>query len=326
MEVTKRGMLGAVYIVYAVLSGILCVTGVVLNILVCLVFYNNKRCLTPPNIFIVSVAISDLLFSVTCLPLLTITNVYGRWIYGAIGCQLTGFVSTLCGLASIVHLAAGAHERYVALVHPLKKSKVFTVRKTIYYSLALWAYALFWSATPLCGWSGFQQEGVGTSCSVRWQSRATVDLSYNISLITGCFMLPVCIMAFSYSKCCGEICKSTKRAKSTWGKCSPYTRKTLEMERKMVVLFGVMTTAFLVAWTPYAVVSVTYMIGGPYVISDFVASVPAYFAKLSACVNPIVYVLMYRRLRLQVFSLIRRTSSSSRRHSRETAELRYLGT
>ena len=28
----------------------------------------------------------------------------------------------------------------------------------------MWLYALFWSVMPLCGWSGFELEGVGTSC------------------------------------------------------------------------------------------------------------------------------------------------------------------
>ena len=181
----------------------------------------------------------------------------------------------------------------------------------------MWLYALFWSLMPLCGWSGFEQEGIGTSCSVRWKSRRMLDLSYNICLLLACYVLPVSVMCFSYVKCCREIKTGAKSAKELWGRSSRFTRKTFETERRMARLFGVMTLAFLGAWTPYAVVSFIAMIGGPHVISDVAASTPAFLAKTSACLSPIIYVFLYKRLRRQIYSLLRKARRVTRSKSRD---------
>ena len=293
-------MIGTIYLVFAVITAFICVTSLLLNGLVCLVFYRNRRLLNAPNIFIASVALSDLLYSGTSLPLLVVTNLHGRWIYGDNGCKATAFFATWSGLTSLMNLSVAGYERYVALVFLYKKTQNFSRRKAVCLSVAMWLYALFWSVMPLCGWSGFELEGIGTSCSVRWKSRNKLDLSYNICLILACYVVPVSVMIVSYYKSCREIIKSTGRAKKTWGKSSPFTRKTFEMERKMVVLFGVMTVAFLAAWTPYAVVSLISMSVGPDVISDVTAAIPAYIAKSSACYNPILYVFLYKKLRRQI--------------------------
>ena len=144
-----------------------------------------------------------------------------------------------------------------------------------------------------------------------------LDLSYNICLLLACYVLPVSVMCFSYVKCCREIKTGAKSAKELWGRSSRFTRKTFETERRMARLFGVMTLAFLGAWTPYAVVSFIAMIGGPHVISDVAASTPAFLAKTSACLSPIIYVFLYKRLRRQIYSLLRKTRRVTRSKSRD---------
>ena len=304
------------FVGFSLVSALIFLVSVPLNSLVLLVFYRNKHLCNPPNVFLISVAASDLFCSVSTLPFYVVANAYGRWIYGDVGCTLIAFVACLSGLASLMHLAAASYERYVALVHPLN-SQTFTVRYAARISLAMWLYALFWSLMPLCGWSGFEQEGIGTSCSVRWKSRRMLDLSYNICLLLACYVLPVSVMCFSYVKCCREIKTGAKCAKELWGRSSSFTRKTFETERRMARLFGVMTLAFLGAWTPYAVVSFIAMIGGPHVISDVAASTPAFLAKTSACLSPIIYVFLYKRLRRQIYSLLRKARRVTRSKSRD---------
>ena len=309
-------MVTDIFVGFSLVSALIFLVSVPLNSLVLLVFYRNKHLCNPPNVFLISVAASDLFCSVSTLPFYVVANAYGRWIYGDVGCTLIAFVACLSGLASLMHLAAASYERYVALVHPLNSQK-FTVRYAARISLAMWLYALFWSLMPLCGWSGFEQEGIGTSCSVRWKSRRMLDLSYNICLLLACYVLPVSVMCFSYVKCCREIKTGAKSAKELWGRSSRFTRKTFETERRMARLFGVMTLAFLGAWTPYAVVSFIAMIGGPHVISDVAASTPAFLAKTSACLSPIIYVFLYKRLRRQIYSLLRKARRVTRSKSRD---------
>ena len=310
-------MVATIYIVLALISAIIFPAGIVFNGLVCLVFYKSKQFRSPPNVFVISVAASDLFFSATTIPLHIVSNAYGKWIYGEAGCRIVAFITFLGGLTSLMHLAAASYERYIAIVFPLTSRKTFTFQRAVRISMAMWLYALFWSVMPLCGWSGFELEGVGTSCSVKWRSRNKLDLSYNICLMFACFVLPVSLISFSYYNCCKEIMKGTKRARRIWGKSSFFVRRAFEMERKMVILFAMMTVAFLVAWTPYALVSLISMIAGPDVISDVAASIPAYIAKSSSCYNPIIYVLLYKRLRRHIYFLVGRRSSRTRKQSDE---------
>lgn len=325
-------MTALIYSVFAIIAAVICVLGVPLNGLVCWVFYNNRELLNAPNIFIASVAFSDFLYCISCLPLLVISNAYGKWIYGPIGCKATAFIATWSGLTSLMNLSVASYERYSTLAFLCTKNRTFAKRTATCYSAAMWLYALFWSLMPLCGWSGFELEGIGTSCSVRWKSKNMLDMSYNLCLILACYVLPVSVLVTSYYKCYREIAKSTWRAKSTWGRQSPFTKRTFVMERKMMALFGVMTVAFLMAWTPYAVVSLISMIAGPDVINDVTASIPAYFAKSSSCYNPVIYVFLYKRLRRQMRFAVRRDNCSSSRkgtssdstmaHHSETKRLR----
>ena len=316
-------MLAIIYIVFAVLSATIFSTSIVLNGLVCLVFYKNKQFRNPPNVFVISVAASDLLFSTTTVPLHIVANAYGKWIFGEEGCAAAAFITFLSGLTSLMHLAAASYERYVAVVFPLTSPKTVTFQKAIRMSVAACLYAMFWSVMPLCGWSRFELEGVGTSCSVRWKSHDKIDVSYNVCIILFCFIFPVCLISFSYFKCCKEIVSLTRRAKSTWGKSSSFTRKSLEIERKILALFGAMTVAFLVAWTPYAVVSLISMIAGSDAISDVVSSIPAYTAKSSACYNPIIYVFLYKRLRKQIYFMLRRRPSRTSKQSMESETWKF---
>ena len=316
-------MVAIIYIVFAVLSAAIFSTSIVLNGLVCLVFYKNKQFRNPPNVFVISVAASDLLFSTTTVPLHIVANAYGKWIYGEEGCKASAFITFLSGLTSLMHLAAASYERYIAVVFPLTSPRKITFQRAIRMSVAVCLYSLLWSVMPLCGWSGYELEGVGTSCSVRWKSNNKIDVSYNVCIILFCFTFPVCLIGFSYFKCCKEIMSSTRRAKSTWGKSSSFTRKSFEIERKIVVLFGVMTVAFLVAWTPYAVVSLISMIAGPDVISDVASSIPAYTAKSSACYNPIIYVFLFKRLRKQIYVMLRRRPSRTSKQSNESETWKF---
>nr|QYF06567.1 ciliary opsin [Macrobiotus sp.] len=56
----------------------------------------------------------------------------------------------------------------------------------------------------------------------------------------------------------------------------------------MVIL---MVAAFLLAWMPYAVVSLIVVFGGDHLITASAAAAPAILAKSSIVYNPVIYVL-----------------------------------
>lgn len=61
-------------------------------------------------------------------------------------------------------------------------------------------------------------------------------------------------------------------------------------ERQVTHMIAVMITAFLVAWTPYAILALLIQFGDPDYVSPAMGVVPALVAKSSICYNPLIYV------------------------------------
>nr|QYF06557.1 ciliary opsin [Milnesium tardigradum] len=55
--------------------------------------------------------------------------------------------------------------------------------------------------------------------------------------------------------------------------------------------------AFVVAWFPYAIVSLITIFGREDLITAWAGVIPVIFAKSSICYNPIIYALMNAQVR-----------------------------
>jgi len=70
-------------------------------------------------------------------------------------------------------------------------------------------------------------------------------------------------------------------------------------EQKIAVMIGVMIVAFLLAWTPYAVLALIIAFGNEAdAVTPAVAVIPALMAKSSICYNPIIYAGLNPQVRL----------------------------
>uniref|UniRef100_A0A672ZHH4 Opsin 4xa n=1 Tax=Sphaeramia orbicularis TaxID=375764 RepID=A0A672ZHH4_9TELE len=78
--------------------------GVTGNALVMYAFSCNKKLRTPPNYFIMNLAISDFLMAITQSPIFFVNSLYKGWIFGETGCKMYAF----CGYFPVVtYMIAG---------------------------------------------------------------------------------------------------------------------------------------------------------------------------------------------------------------------------
>lgn len=316
----------ATFTVFAVISFIIGSCGVILNFIVCLAYFINPRLLDSANIFILNISTGDLLYSVVALPMLVTSNVKGEWSFGEAGCTAYGFLTTFFALGSMMHLGGAAYERYVTICKLFDNGEAqFSLKKACFLSTILWCYSFFWSLMPVIGWSSYVPEGIGTSCSIAWRSKEASYISYAFCLTLACFLLPVAVIGFCYFRAYQVVTKLSEQARKNWGEGARVTQETLLAEKKMVRIAVVMTAGFVIAWTPYTVASVVAMFE-PSAVSDVGASIPAYIAKSSACYNPFIYAIMYKKLRTAMVRMLscRRnqvnpgvTTSASRAQTRQ---------
>ena len=80
--------------------------------------------------------------------------------------------------------------RYRAINEPLKVRKNWKIEVLIASVVSI-VMGLFWSVAPLFGWSEYSLEGAMISCSVEWNKRTPLIMSYNISIAIFVFLFPL---------------------------------------------------------------------------------------------------------------------------------------
>ena len=109
------------------------------NCLTLLVMMLNRRMRTIPNMFVASLAVSDLLIGVfSVAPLSIPTLVTSHWPFNDTTCQFQGYVVGMLAATSIHTLVLTAVNRYYRIVKPTKYRRYFTKKKTLIIIFVSW--------------------------------------------------------------------------------------------------------------------------------------------------------------------------------------------
>lgn len=118
-------------------------TGLSGNLLTCAVIARHKKMRTPTNLYLVSLALSDLLVLFFGMPL----EIYELWQnypfpFGEGGCYFKTFLFETVCFASILNVTALSVERYIAVLHPLKTRYLSTNRHAKRVITIVWAVSM----------------------------------------------------------------------------------------------------------------------------------------------------------------------------------------
>uniref|UniRef100_A0A3B4UAL0 Growth hormone secretagogue receptor type 1 n=1 Tax=Seriola dumerili TaxID=41447 RepID=A0A3B4UAL0_SERDU len=127
---------------------LLFLVGMTGNVMTILVVSKYRDMRTTTNLYLCSMAVSDLLIFL-CMPL----DLYRMWRYrpwrlGDVLCKLFQFVSESCTYSTILSITALSVERYLAICFPLRAKAVVTKRRVRALILLLWTVSLL-SAGPV---------------------------------------------------------------------------------------------------------------------------------------------------------------------------------
>ncbi|CAL8248867.1 unnamed protein product [Merluccius merluccius] len=128
--------IAAGYILAYLFIFLLCMVG---NILVCLIVLGNRRMHTVTNLFILNLAVSDLLVGIFCIPTTLVDNLITGWPFTNIVCKMSGFVQGMSVSASVFTLVAIAVERLRCIVYPLQPKLTLLIAKATI--LLIWVLA-----------------------------------------------------------------------------------------------------------------------------------------------------------------------------------------
>lgn len=148
--------LGALVPVTAVCLGLFAV-GVSGNVVTVLLIGRYRDMRTTTNLYLGSMAVSDLLILLG-LPFDLYRLWRSRpWVFGPLLCRLSLYVGEGCTYATLLHMTALSVERYLAICRPLRARVLVTRPRVRALIAALWALALL-SAGPFFFLVGVEQD------------------------------------------------------------------------------------------------------------------------------------------------------------------------
>ncbi|XP_007577763.1 cholecystokinin receptor-like [Poecilia formosa] len=171
------------------------------NLLIIVVLMLNKRMRTVTNSFLLSLAVSDLMMAIFCMPFTLIPNILGDFIFGATMCKIVAYLMGVSVSISTFSLVAIAIERYSAICNPLK-SRAWQTRSHAYRVIAAtWVVSLLVMVPyPVFNVLKSFPKGngtVGNMCRLDWPSEQAEQTWYVLLLII-LFFIPGVVMIIAY--------------------------------------------------------------------------------------------------------------------------------
>ncbi|XP_060105411.1 opsin-3-like isoform X2 [Heteronotia binoei] len=269
----------------AVCLGVILLLGCLSNFLVVLIFARFRSLRTPINLILLNISLSDLLVCVFGTPLSFAASLRGRWLLSGAGCRWYGFANAFFGVVSLVSLSILSYERYVMVLQRHTKANVSSFQKSWLCIAISWLYSLIWTLPPFFGWSSYGFEGPGITCSITWHLRTPSNISYVICLFVFCLLFPLLTMMYCYGRILQAIRLISRFHLTSFQK----------REHHILFMVVAMVTCYLLCWMPYGIVSLIATFGKPGTITPAVSIIPSILAKVSTCVNPILYVLLNKQ-------------------------------
>ncbi|XP_009094024.3 opsin-5 [Serinus canaria] len=268
---------------YLTIIGILSTLG---NGYVIFMSSKRKKKLRPAEIMTVNLAVCDLGISVVGKPFSIISFFCHRWMFGWMGCRWYGWAGFFFGCGSLITMTAVSLDRYLKICH--LSYGTWLKRHHAFICLAIiWAYATFWATVPFAGVGNYAPEPFGTSCTLDWwlAQASVAGQVFVLSILFFCLLFPTAVIVFSYVKIILKVKSSTKEV-------SHYDTRIQNshiLEMKLTKVAMLICTGFLIAWIPYAVVSVWSAFGRPDSVPIQFSVIPTLLAKSAAMYNPIIY-------------------------------------
>ncbi|XP_068185128.1 C-X-C chemokine receptor type 1-like isoform X2 [Antennarius striatus] len=275
------------------------------NLVVGLVICLSKQSLPPSDLYLLHLAIADLMLAVT-LPFWA-TSVLQGWVFGDVMCKFVTILQELSFYSSILFLTCISVDRYMVIVRAMETRKAN--RQVLGWGVcaAVWAIGALLSLPGLFSSSFSSQNSSQIVCAELYDPSNADEwrLATRILRHTLGFLIPLAIMLSCYGI-------TIKRLL--------HIRGGFQRQRAMRVIVFVVV-AFLLCWMPYhlAMMADTFFRTKvvPYKCPARIAVDQAMFATqslglLHSCVNPVLYAFVGEKFRRRLLQIMRKMGITER--------------
>ncbi|XP_068103996.1 growth hormone secretagogue receptor type 1-like [Hyperolius riggenbachi] len=305
------------------------VLGVTGNLITILIFKRYKDMRSTVNMYLSSMAVSDILIFIG-LP----SDLYRIWmfqpyIFGDFICKFLFYLSETCTYSTILHITTVSVERYLAICYPLK-AKIMTTKKRVKIIIAiLWVVALV-TAGPI--WFLF-----GVEHPVGGQAEETVECKQMESPVqdgllhimtwvsTIYFFIPTFFLTLLY----GLICKKLWRNKH--GIQGPTAANRGKHHKQTVKMLAVVVLSFVLCWLPFHIGRILFACAGigeseMFDLTQYFNLISMILFYLGASINPMLYNIMSQKYRAAMSKILKPRQDPLSRNTTRSEQSSLEGT
>ena len=263
------------------------------NVLVCISVYRNTRLRTSTNVYIVALAISDLLSSIFVMPLAAGILILGRWPFGGEVCQMQAFMAQFAVYISPVTMGLTAINRYVRICKSDQQYKrFFSHRKSLMLIVSAWMFvACYILIVRLTGLQEFHfVPGYAACMNVHLGEFGKI---VHYFLVVGFFLLfPLTVTIFSYKKVSKHIKEHNMGVVQALQSHSEDMMTVSTHEIRICRSLFVIVFAFMLCWIPTWFIAIFARF---HVIARMPRAIQllcTFLVNLSSTLNPFIYAGM----------------------------------
>uniref|UniRef100_A0A4W3HMK5 Mu-type opioid receptor n=1 Tax=Callorhinchus milii TaxID=7868 RepID=A0A4W3HMK5_CALMI len=298
-------------IIITALYSIVCVLGLIGNVLVMYVIIRYTKMKTATNIYIFNLAVADALATST-LPFQNVNYLMGTWPFGNHLCKLVMSIDYYNMFTSIFTLTTMSMDRYIAVCHPVKALDFRTPKNAKIINICIWI---------LSSAIGILLFILGVmDCALKFPHPSWYwDNLLKICVFIFAFVMPVLIITVCY----GLMILRLKSVRMFSG--SKEKDRNLRRITRMVL---VVVAVFIVCWTPIHIyVIIQALIKIP---SNLFTTITWHFCialgYTNSCLNPVLYAFLdenFKRcfrefcLPTSALGIEQQGSNRTRNHNRE---------
>ncbi|XP_066569528.1 trace amine-associated receptor 13c-like [Amia ocellicauda] len=263
------------------------------NLVVIISISHFKQLHTPTNLFVLSLAVADLLVGVFVMPFDMVKLIESCWYFGDLFCSFRTKFSFMLTSVSISSLVFIAIDRYFAVFHPFLYSKKITLNSTLFSILLSWLSSLFYNLSLFYFSGNIDGEQVNACLGDCFVS---INSTWGIIDMLATFILPCSVMIILYIRI---FLLAKRHAQAISSIANQVTNadgiknKTFKRsEKKAAKTLGIVVFVFLLCWIPYymlIVIDAYTIFSAPL----FILNALIWLVYCNSCINPIIYALFY---------------------------------
>ncbi|KAJ7371786.1 melatonin receptor [Desmophyllum pertusum] len=261
---------------------------------------------TVPNMYIITLAVSDFLMSLLGIPFSAASLIVGEWPFNNFVCQLQGFWILLMCAASLQTLAVTAVNRYFRVVRSRALyQKLFNMKTTKITIAIVWIMAFFAPLPYVASGHEFFFHTGKVFCA---HDAESLYHGYGAYLVLVYVAIPLIIIITCYTRVFIAVRKHNLKFRLRFrarSQSNAPTESSLSVDEiNITYILLVVVIGFLTCWTPVMVIDMIDFINADWKLKRQVYVSYTCFGFASTSLNPVIYGIMNRSFRAEYLRIL----------------------